>query len=162
MTTGTKVRGLTITVERQLVTETCCNCGVLFAMTKEFKQGKLDNRHKHNQRTFYCPNGHAQWYVGETEAQKLKRELEQAQRAKEWYEGRYRSAEQRATHERNRANGYKGHATRLTKRVKAGVCICCNRTFKDLARHMATKHPTLTPQDSVEEPAFMLAGGSHG
>jgi hypothetical protein len=31
--------------------------------------------------------------------------------------------------------------TRIKKRVAAGVCPCCNRSFKDLARHMAGQHP---------------------
>jgi hypothetical protein len=30
---------------------------------------------------------------------------------------------------------------RIEKRIHAGVCPCCNRTFQNLARHMNTKHP---------------------
>ena len=142
---GVAVRGHTIQVAVDLITEECCNCGVLFAMTKDFKDEKLKYRNSPNRKTFYCPNGHPQFYMGETEEQKLKRELAQAQKDKDWYERSYKTARQQAEHERNRANGYKGHATRISKRVKNGVCICCNRTFADLARHMATKHPTFTP-----------------
>ena len=35
----------------------------------------------------------------------------------------------------------KGVVTRLKKRAIAGVCPCCNRTFQQLAAHMAHKHP---------------------
>jgi hypothetical protein len=146
------VRGQVIQVAVEMVTEECCNCGVMFAMTKDFKDEKLKYRNSPNRKTFYCPNGHAQHYLGETEETKLKRELQQERERAEREERLRRRAQDEATHERHRANGYKGHATRITKRVKAGVCICCNRTFQDLARHMATKHPQLTPQDSVEEP----------
>lgn len=30
---------------------------------------------------------------------------------------------------------------RIIKRIKAGVCPCCTRTFQNLARHMAGEHP---------------------
>ena len=33
--------------------------------------------------------------------------------------------------------------TRLQKRIHAGVCPCCNRTFTNVARHMKTKHPNV-------------------
>jgi hypothetical protein len=151
---GVSVRGQTIVANVEMYVEECCNCGIIFAMTEDFHQEKLRHRGNNNRRTFYCPNGHAQWYTGETAEQKLKRELAQAENDKKWYERRYTEASQRAEHERARANGYKGHATRISKRIKAGVCICCNRTFQDLASHMATKHPTFTPLEIKEgEPA---------
>lgn len=158
---GLSVRGQTITTQIEMYVEECCRCGVVFAMTEDFHQEKLKYRHSDNRRSFYCPNGHSQWYTGETEEQKLKREKKELEETVE-RERKWRSqAQKRAEHERHRANGYKGHATRISKRVKAGVCICCNRTFEDLQRHMATKHPTFTPQDSVEEP-FILSEANNG
>lgn len=148
---GVQGRGQTIQVAVKMVLEECCSCGVLFAMTTDFRSEKLKDRNDHNRRSFYCPNGHVQWYTGETAEQKLKRELEQERKDKEWYKRNYRAKSEEAKHERNRANGYKGHATRITKRVKAGVCPCCNRTFKQLALHMATQHPQFTPLEM--EPA---------
>lgn len=156
---GVSVRDRTITVETELVTEECCHngCGVLFAMTAEFVR---ERRKDHA--LWYCPNGHSQHYSGKNEEERLKAQLEeerrQRQRAEQniaYWQDEAKEAGERAAHERNRANGYKGHATRISRRVKHGVCICCNRTFKDLAAHMATKHPTFTPQDSIEEP-FIL------
>lgn len=135
-----------------MVIEECCNCGMIFAMTKDFKNEKLKYRHSSNRKSFYCPNGHPQFYTGETEEQKLKRELEKAERDKGWYERRYKEESKRADHEQHRANGYKGHATRITKRAKAGVCPCCNRTFKQLAAHMATQHPQFTPMELEDRP----------
>jgi hypothetical protein len=149
---------MTVVVEQKLETETCCECGVLFAVAKELRDELLRSK-----RWFYCPNGHEQHYTGKTEAQKLKEQLEAERRERQRAEQRVamwqddaREARERAEHERRRANGYKGHATRMTKRAKAGVCPCCNRTFKQLAAHMASKHPTFTPIEIHEgEPATM-------
>lgn len=144
------VRGQTIVVEQKLVTETCCECGLLFAMTEDFKNEKLKYRESHNRRSFYCPNGHQQHYLGETEETKLRRERDRLKNDADWQRRRREEAEARAKHQEHRANGYKGHATRVTKRAKAGVCPCCNRTFQQLARHMATKHPTFAPIELEE------------
>jgi cell division septum initiation protein DivIVA len=97
-------------------------------------------------KTFYCPNGHGRSFIlGQTAEDKLRRERDQLKQRIAYKDDMIREAEQRAEHERRRANGYKGHATRITKRAKAGVCPCCNRTFKQLAQHMANKHPEFTP-----------------
>lgn len=69
------------------------------------------------------------------------------------YSRRNEELREEAKRERNRANGYKGHATRITKRAKAGVCPCCNRSFENLRRHMASQHPTFTPLEIGQEGA---------
>ena len=40
----------------------------------------------------------------------------------------------------------RGVVTRLKRRASAGVCPCCNRTFKQLSQHMANKHPEFMGQ----------------
>jgi hypothetical protein len=109
---------------------------------------------------FCCPWGHqAHFPAGKTEAEKLQEQLDAERRQRQRAEQKIAEKDdelkrawatandqhEQAKHERARANGYKGHATRITKRAKAGVCPCCNRTFAQLARHMATKHPQFTP-----------------
>jgi hypothetical protein len=145
-------RGLTITVEQKLVTETCCRCGMLYAMTEEFQSARRADKE-----LFYCPSGHGQAYQGKTAEQKLREQLDEERRTRQRaeqnveYQRQMRvEAEERAKHERSRANGYKGHATRITKRAKAGVCPCCNRTFQQLARHMQTQHPRFTPLEVID------------
>lgn len=135
----------TFTVHTELVTETCCQCGMLYAMTREFYKDRQERRR--GDCTFYCPRGHPQYYTGESEAQKLRRERDRLLQNEAYLQDQLKVARNKADHERNRANGYKGHATRITKRAKAGVCPCCNRTFKQLAAHMASQHPTFTPLD---------------
>jgi hypothetical protein len=119
----------------------CGQCGEPFQLSSEL----VNVLHRSSQ-TFYCPHGHMRHFPqGESREAKLQREVNQLKQNKAYLEDRRREAEERADKERHRANGYKGHATRISKRIKHGVCICCNRTFADLARHMATKHPTFTP-----------------
>lgn len=56
---------------------TCCSCGCVFTIN-ETLHGSLRKTGK----TFYCPSGHAQSYTpGPTEADKLRGELERAQRS---------------------------------------------------------------------------------
>jgi len=43
--------------------------------------------------------------------------------------------------ERNHSKAIRGELTKLKKRVTNGVCPCCHRSFQNLRRHMATKHP---------------------
>jgi len=50
--------------------QTCITCGVKFCIPQE-----LDQKLRQNHNGFYCPNGHVQYYTGESEAEKLRREL---------------------------------------------------------------------------------------
>jgi predicted GIY-YIG superfamily endonuclease len=95
----------------------CANCGMPFGVTPDFER-----RRREDHQTFYCPHGHSNVYSHETETEKLKKRLE-AERRQTAME-----REQRLKAERQLA------------RVKQGVCPKCNRSFKALQRHMATKH----------------------
>jgi hypothetical protein len=133
----------------------CIFCGEPMWMTEASYQ-----TYKRNGGTFYCLHGHGQVFAkGKSEAEKLREQLDEERRRRQRaeqqieYEAQIRRQEtERADRERNRANGYKGHATRITKRAKAGVCPCCNRTFKQLAAHMANKHPEFTPMVLEDRP----------
>lgn len=113
----------------QFFTEECCNCGMAFAMTKEFKSTRL-NDHK----SFWCPAGHRQYYSDESDAEKQKR-LRCAAEQKTQHE------QQRRIHAEEQRKASDRRYGRIRDRVKNGVCSCCNRSFENLARHMATKHP---------------------
>lgn len=89
---------------------------------------------------WYCPNGHQRGFNEGSiynENKKLKRQLEQERKRKEW-------AEKEAENSENRRRAQKAATTRLQNRIKAGVCPCCHRTFKQLAAHMKNKHPNYT------------------
>lgn len=114
----------------------CGGCGVLFWMTAEY-QGDRRRDHK----TFYCPNGCPRAFNGPSEEEKLRKALEtQKQQNAMWQDDAQRARERAEAAER-RASAARGQVTKLKNRAAAGVCPCCNRTFANLARHMAGKHP---------------------
>ena len=49
----------------QMITVKCINCGVLFGVTEGYQQDR-----KQDHKSFRCPNGHSQYYPGETDEQK--------------------------------------------------------------------------------------------
>lgn len=118
-----------------LVEETCCNCLTHFAMDQE-----LYRRAKETGRTFYCPNGHAQHYT-ETEVQKLKKQNQNLKARVGWAEDDATRARTEASEVRREKAAIKGQLTKTRNRIANGVCPCCHRTFKQLARHIENKHP---------------------
>jgi hypothetical protein len=96
---------------------------------------------------FFCSYGHAQIFCqGETEEQKLRRERDRlAQRIAEKDDEINRQRALREGTERQ-LSATRGVVTRIKNRVGHGVCACCNRTFGNLARHMATKHPSFSAE----------------
>lgn len=143
----------------ELIERTCPVCGISYGLPVAFYEARQSGA---NNSSWCCPNGHSLSIV-KSEVTKLREQLDEErrhrqraeQRVAEWQDDA-REQRQVAEKERRRANGYKGHATKLTKRAKVGVCICYNRTFQDLARHMATKHPTLTPMELSDEEKVTL------
>lgn len=112
---------------------TCCECGVSFGMPEAMR-----NKRREDGQLFHCPNGHSQHYT-ETEAAKLRKQLEAKERALE-FERNSRRAEENA----HRAT--KGQLTKLRKRASNGVCPDCHRTFANVARHMKSKHAEPTKE----------------
>lgn len=106
----------------------CIRCG-LPVLAPSSLESEIRNRAK----PFYCCNGHEMTYR-ESEADKLKVRLAQAERERDGARARAEMAERSAA-------AHKGKVTEMKNRVGNGVCPCCNRTFKQLARHMACKHP---------------------
>jgi hypothetical protein len=113
----------------RLKTTTCISCGVEIAMPADLYDHRLKDR-----REFFCPNGHSQHFIAETEEAKLRRQLDEANRRLEFEKNAALTARQQL----GKANKAK---MRLQRRIKAGVCPCCQRTVRQLAQHMATKHP---------------------
>lgn len=120
-------------------TITCGSCAMVFAVPTSFHTQCLDDG-----RSFRCPNVSCQWdsqSYTETATGNLKKELAKQKRRTEWAEKSRDRAQERAEHHQHRANGYKGQMVKQKKRAAKGVCPCCNRSFVNVARHMASKHP---------------------
>lgn len=127
-TLGRVTRNETYAGHTTLEAEVCGACGVLFAAPKIM----LDACRQDGD-SFFCPNGHSLSYT-ESENDKLKRQLQNAK------DGR---AAERAKRDQAEASlrTTKGVVTKMRKRIAAGVCPCCRRSFQDLARHMESQHP---------------------
>jgi len=92
--------------------------------------------------SFYCTYGHQQHFAqGETEAEKLRRERDRLKQQAAFKDEMIANANRRALNAERTASARKGQITPLKNRAAAGVCPCCNRTFENIRRHMASKHP---------------------
>jgi len=122
---------VTVTIEPL----SCGACGVWFGLESSMYR----SRRQDGQR-FYCPRGCAiSW--SDFENARLKRELEEQKRFAKWADERAESARRERDHQKARAAVYRGHLTRVRRRIGNGVCPCCKRTFKQLAAHMERQHP---------------------
>lgn len=118
--------GLTAAVDFQfqMVTLRCHKCGVPYGIPDYFQE-----RRREDHEAFYCINGHGACYSAANETEKLRSELEKANRAKQMaLDSARMEAEQRKK------------AERKLDRINKGVCTKCNRTFTNIARHMQSKH----------------------
>lgn len=115
-----------------LEVEVCATCGVLFAAPKPLLDAcRFDGD------AFFCPNGHSLTY--NSRQSKLETELKQT---------KDRLARERASSDQLQASlsATRGVVTKQRKKLEkvvAGVCPVdgCKRHFKDLRRHIDTKHP---------------------
>lgn len=120
----------------KLILHVCGQCG------QEY--GLLDDTMamlRRSGQTFYCPWGHARHFAAVPSSEdKLRQEHDRLKQENARLADEARAAERRAS-------AAKGQVTRLKNRAAAGVCPCCNRTFAQLQRHMAAKHPNFTAED---------------
>lgn len=127
-----------------MVALSCGECGIEFhvpAAWQRERREKGDN--------WYCPNGHCRVYR-ESDVDKLKRELAVAERRRQEAEARTAAARERRDALERSLRTVKGHQTRLKRRVAAGCCPCCRRSFQNLARHMQSQHPEFAGEGASE------------
>jgi hypothetical protein len=123
----------TYTETTTMITEHCCNCGIIFAIAQGH-HAELLRSHA----WFYCPAGHSQHYTSKSDAELLK--AEQRAHASTQEELRIARIEADAAAKKAAAE-----LKRTRKKAIATQCLNCHRTISpsQMARHIATKHPTL-------------------
>lgn len=111
-----------------LVPTSCAACGITFGLPAPYEIAR-----RQDGREFYCPNGHhLAWSESELDRTRVAlargtQELDQA-----------KAGARDALAERDAAlAALLAHQ----QRVANGVCPCCNRSFRDLLRHMRDQHP---------------------
>ena len=136
-------RGATHTFTEQvvMVTEVCCNCGVLFAVTSEFQERLREQAERGE---FYCPNGHAQHYLGKS----LKDRLKEAERRQASAEENARIAWLSHDEEQAKRKELERQARLARRRAQAALCPVpgCKRKLQNLERHLHTVHPDFAHQ----------------
>ena len=139
----------TQTVIETVNTLHCPNCGMLFGITEDFEKRRRDDH-----ADFYCPRGHSMSYKAETEAERLKRQLQQRtdelSRARAYHDQREADLQERIRTRDRRIGGYKSVVTRTKRKIAAGRCPCCSHQFKDLESHMKNRHPNWNPDRAAE------------
>lgn len=118
-----------VDLHADMVTISCQTCGLYFMVPSA-----LHKRWRRDHSNFYCPNGHGLAFRAESDVERLRKENERLRKEKEW-------AEQAAKRANEASTDASEQLSRLRKRAKHGVCPCCKRTFQQLARHMAARHP---------------------
>lgn len=97
--------------------------------------------------SFHCAYGHSMHFPqGASEEEKLRRERDRLTQRLAEKDDRIREERERAEAAERRASAARGQVTKLKNRVGHGVCPCCTRSFQNLARHMATEHPTFSAE----------------
>src|SRR6185369_17199772 len=112
----------------------CGECDVHFALEKAYRKRRMNDH-----RNFYCPNGHSRYYPGASDKEKLEKEIQGLKDSLEYERGRAARNFERSEQMERSARAYKGKLTSIKKRVSAGVCPVCQRTFKQVAQHMHHK-----------------------
>lgn len=121
----------------ELTTINCGECGGTYALNARYVSQRQQKGGYWN-----CPYCRCSWgYGDQSENARLKKELENERKRKEWAEQAAKNAREERDAAMHRERAQKAAKTRLKNRVAKGVCPCCNRTFENLARHMSAKHP---------------------
>lgn len=93
-----------------LVTETCCACGIVFAITASMLQHL-----KSANREFTCPNGHRQSYT-DKESERLRKELADVTTSREYWKAEFERREKKLAYLKGQVTRWKNLAQRLPKR----------------------------------------------
>lgn len=109
----------------------CGSCGIPFFVPTKWLKNKINNKGDYT-----CPNGCMRTFIGKSEAEKVKEQLEK-------YKQEVQGEKEALTNRLLDVINEKSQLEKKLNRVHNGVCPCCNRAFKDLHRHMKTKHPEL-------------------
>ena len=122
-----------------LIAKNCPVCFVDYAIPQS-----MASKMKRDGGNWHCPNGHSLHYT-ETGIDRVRQHRDRLVQDNA-------RLEQEASAARERAATAERAQKRMVTRAKAGVCPCCNRTFQQLARHMANKHPTFTAEPAKVVP----------
>ena len=130
----------------QIVGHWCNGCNIPYGLPEGF----IEDRRRDG-KSWTCPNGCVRCFrktESQIEAERLTAELDAARSLARREAQRRERAEGQARLSEYQRRAAKGQLTKTKKRIAAGVCPCCNRTFQDLGKHLAGQHPDYAQQDT--------------
>jgi hypothetical protein len=120
----------------------CWSCHMTYAIPDSlYRSAKKYPGERSDGWRLFCPLGHEWWYVGESDEDRLRRQLSIQRDATAHERARRDQAEAAARAQKAAKTRIKNDRDRIKRRVASGVCPCCNRSFKNLKRHMSSQHP---------------------
>lgn len=119
----------------------CPVCGIHYGVPREFMQARVEGRATGKHATWYCPNGH-NLIVMDGELAEVRRERDRLKQENA------RLSDEIMQTERRREAAERKH-DQVLKRVGAGTCPCCQRSFANVAEHMRQQHPEHAPQGQI-------------
>lgn len=129
----------------------CYSCGNPFGITESLYRRAVTDATG----CVYCPACSKGTIWRESEAEKRIKDLEKKLAWEAAEVTRQKEAREREKIAKEAAEASlrstKGVVTKLKTRANHGVCPCCNRTFKQLASHMAIKHPNFNPPSQTPD-----------
>jgi hypothetical protein len=138
--------GYTYAGSSDLIVLGCPLCGVTYAIPVVM--------HRNAKRRggwaimWHCPNGHELGF-GEGELDRERAARERAEAAILQARERAQAEKDLREHTEHKLRAQKGATTRARKRAAAALCPCCNRSFVQLRRHLATQHPDYRVDDAT-------------
>lgn len=119
----------------------CYTCGVPFGITSSIYRRVVTDA----EGSVHCPacGNMTCWCESkaEKEIKRLQGELKTANTKTEMSKRTAEIEMDKRQRAENSLRTTKGVVTKIKQRVGKGVCPCCNRSFRDLQRHMNSKHP---------------------
>lgn len=125
-----------IEVTTTLATVNCGVCGGVYAINERYREQCAQKG-----KSWRCPYCECAWGYSVGENARLKKEVEALKQKTAEVERQRAAAVAEAEHFRRSRDIIQGKFNHEKKRVRNGVCPCCRRSFTNLRRHMATKHP---------------------
>lgn len=138
-------------------TATCPTCKVNHTLPSSLHEAA---QARAGELSVYCPNGHSWVYKSQAiinREEELRLERDRLKQQLAWKDDEIKRQRDGKEHERRQKIALKGILTKTKKRISVGVCPCCNRTFQNLASHMATQHKDFA-LETPDEPLDSLAG----
>lgn len=136
----------------------CCQCKVAFGLPSDVHRVL-----RQSSQTFFCPYGHKNYYPPKAVVDQDQREKDTLRQERDRLKQQLAEKDDRIAAERQwreladrKVIAAKGQITKLKKRAQNGVCPCCNRTFVDLQRHMASKHPAFEKEPDATDNVVKL------